>query len=227
MNVSRETSSWRNWPGREILIRGAAGLGVEVSPDRADLLLSFLEELNRWNRRINLVGKGDRPDRIVLHLLDSMAPVALEGEAPLRLLDIGSGGGLPGLVLKVLRPEWEVTLAESRDKRAVFLRHAVRHLNLRGVVVASVRLGRKSPPRDLGPVSPGDLSGPGRPGRHPAFGRRAPDAGRRGPGLQGAGRRGRIRGRQGPAGRVGPGSRPTAKLYPAVSRAINGSFCGL
>lgn len=172
MNVSRETSSWSGWPEEKILSFGAAELGLDLGPKRAARLLDFLAELRRWNKKINLIGPAAPSDEIVLHLLDSLSPLSflrpgLPGRDsrtdPLKVLDLGSGGGLPGLVLKIARPAWEMTLAEAKAKKAAFLRHAIRALALEKAWVLEARLDEEAqgPPasfdlvtaRGLGPLT--------------------------------------------------------------------------
>ena len=139
MTVSRETSIWRNRPEADILAQGAARLGLPLDPDQITGLLSFFNELRRWNAKVNLIGPAPAPEQIVLHLLDSLAPLPWLSDHPARVLDLGSGGGLPGLVLKILRPAWEVSLVESRERKAAFLRHMVRCLGLAGLTVLEER----------------------------------------------------------------------------------------
>ncbi|MEW5724655.1 MAG: 16S rRNA (guanine(527)-N(7))-methyltransferase RsmG, partial [Thermodesulfobacteriota bacterium] len=145
MSVPRETGRWRDLPPAEILTRGAAELGVPLSPEQTANLLRFLEELRRWNRRINLMGPAGPADQIILHLLDSLSPLPFFPEEKRHLLDLGSGGGLPGLVLKLVREKWSVTLAESKDRKAAFLRHAVRTLPIKGVEVLTARISPDLP----------------------------------------------------------------------------------
>ena len=99
----------------------------------------FLAELRRWNPVARLTGYRSEVEQIEHLVLESalLLPVLGEGAGP--LLDIGSGPGIPGLVLKLARPGWAVTLIEANRRRGNFLRHVVRHLGLTGV---SVEVGR-------------------------------------------------------------------------------------
>lgn len=141
MSVSRETNEWRTWSGEKILHRGAQAVGLALTPEQTDGLLRYFDEVRRWNTRINLIGPGRPPDQIVLHLLDCLAPAVGLPTGRLRMLDIGSGAGLPGLVLKIIRPDWDVVLAEPRANRAGFLRHAIRTLRLERATVREGRIG--------------------------------------------------------------------------------------
>jgi 16S rRNA (guanine527-N7)-methyltransferase len=140
VTVSRETFNWRRWSEEEILVRGADALGCDINPGQIKLLLSFIHEIRHWNKRINLVGPSSPPDDVVLHLVDSLAPVQDLPVEPMDVLDLGSGAGLPGLVLKILRTEWNMTLAESREKKCVFLKHMARSLGLEGLRVHEKRV---------------------------------------------------------------------------------------
>ncbi len=101
-------------------------------------LLDYLELLERWNRSFNLTAVRDQADMVTRHLLDalSIAPYVTGGS----LLDIGSGAGLPGLVLAICNPGHPVRLLDSNGKKARFLREAVRQLGLQHVSVEQQRV---------------------------------------------------------------------------------------
>ena len=139
MSVSRETSGWQNRPEADLLRDGAASLGLSLTLPQIDRLLTYFHELRRWNAKVNLMGPAAPPEQIVLHLLDSLAPLPFLPQDPARVLDLGSGGGLPGLVLKILVPAWDLTLVESRERKAAFLRHMGRFLHLQGLTVLETR----------------------------------------------------------------------------------------
>jgi 16S rRNA (guanine(527)-N(7))-methyltransferase RsmG len=100
---------------------------------------SYLGELERWNRVARLTGYRTEAARVFRLVLDSLLFLAVLPEPATPLLDIGTGPGVPGLVLKLARPGWVVTLVEASRRRANFLRHVVRRLGLRDV---DVREGR-------------------------------------------------------------------------------------
>ena len=109
----------------------AAEIARQISPfelsldrSRVELLARYLAELDLWRRRTNLTGPLSAQD-LVSHALESAFGEKLIPHG-IRLLDIGSGAGLPGIPLAVARPDLRVTLLEPRGKRAAFLRHAVR-----------------------------------------------------------------------------------------------------
>jgi len=130
-----------------VLARGAAELGVSLSPSQLDQFARYLTELDKWNRRINLTGTRDPLEIVVRHLLDSLA-----GERVLRDLvgdagvaDLGSGAGFPGIPLKIARPSLRLTLIEPRQKRAAFLLHVCGVLGLSGVQVIETTIAADRP----------------------------------------------------------------------------------
>lgn len=119
--------------------RLAAGLeALGLSPAPAARLLAYRDLLARWNRVYNLSAIRDPEAMVERHLLDSLAVIPHLPAGP--LLDVGSGGGLPGLPIAVMAPERAVTLLESNGKKARFLRQAVLELGLAQVSVAHERL---------------------------------------------------------------------------------------
>jgi 16S rRNA (guanine527-N7)-methyltransferase len=118
---------------------GLHSLGLE--PLSASCLAQFwfyFLELEKWNQKMNLVGKAPERDILETHFLDSLTLLPeINGEP---LLDVGSGAGFPGLALKIAYPELSVTLLEPRQKRVSFLRHVIRSLRLTGIEVVAERL---------------------------------------------------------------------------------------
>lgn len=127
---------------RDLLVRGAAQLGLAVDTAGVERLLIYLAELMKWSRRVNLIAR-DTPEAqaVETHFLDSLTllPFVDEAAAP-HLLDVGSGAGFPGLALACVRPEARCTLCEPRQKRVSFLRHVVRTLGLVNVEVVADRV---------------------------------------------------------------------------------------
>ena len=129
----------------DALVSAASRLGARIDAPAAERLLAFERELLAWNRRVNLVSRATAGEARERHVLDSLAALAdLEGAH--QLLDVGSGGGLPGIPLKIARPDLHVTLVESIGKKAEFLEHARARLELGpGLEVRRVRAeGRPS-----------------------------------------------------------------------------------
>ncbi len=105
-----------------------------VTPARLEKLFLFSKEIELWNRQINLVGKFDK-EFVVLHLLDSLSALPeLLKMAPKRGADVGSGAGLPGVVLAIFMDTTHWTLIERSGKRAGFLRNVILRLGLSKVI---------------------------------------------------------------------------------------------
>jgi len=117
----------------------AAGLGLTLPPAFATQIDTYLDELARWQRIGGLTAYRDRARQLRHLVVESLMLLAVLPEPASPLLDIGTGGGVPGLILKLARPDWEVVLIEAARRRANFLRHVVRQLGLEGV---SVHWGR-------------------------------------------------------------------------------------
>lgn len=135
---------------RSVLEQGAAALGESLTADTVGGLLAYREELERWNAAYNLTAIREPEAMVVRHLLDSLAVLPALDAAGVslgaaRLLDVGSGAGLPGLVLALCRPELSVTVLDSNGKKARFMRHAQRALRLENVEVVESRVEAYAP----------------------------------------------------------------------------------
>jgi 16S rRNA (guanine527-N7)-methyltransferase len=106
----------------EALETGCATLQVPLTAAQKEQLLGHLKLLAHWNKKLNLTAIVSPFDMVVQHLLDSLAINTLVRGS--RILDIGSGGGFPGIPLAVVNPGYEITLLDSRGKRIEFLRYA-------------------------------------------------------------------------------------------------------
>lgn len=132
---------------RETLVEGASRLGVLLRPDQLDRLLKYRALLEKWSRVHNITAVRDGPAIIARHLLDSLAIVpALRRQAecsagrPLRVLDAGSGAGLPGIVVAIAMTDVEVCCVDAVAKKAAFVRHAVAELALPNIRVEHARV---------------------------------------------------------------------------------------
>ena len=113
------------------LREGIAALGLALDARQEMQLADYLALLAKWNKTYNLTAIRDPARMITHHVLDSLAVLAHLPAAPsLRLLDVGSGGGLPGLVIARRRPDLSLVLVERRTTRADLLRRAVSRLDL-------------------------------------------------------------------------------------------------
>jgi 16S rRNA (guanine527-N7)-methyltransferase len=123
----------------DLLTEGAAALSLELDPATLDRFQLYLQELKTWNARLNLTALRTDRDIVIKHFLDSLAVVPFLGE-PSSLADLGTGAGFPGVVLKLMRPEMQLTLVEAREKKAAFLEYLASRLHLSGVEVSQAHL---------------------------------------------------------------------------------------
>ena len=125
------------------LDQGLECLGLELALPARKNLIEYLELIARWNRVYNLTAVRDPADMLSQHLLDSLAVVPSlrrqvaqarpgdQGQGDrLRVLDVGSGAGLPGVVLSIVEPGWEVTCVDAVAKKASFIRQVAAELGL-------------------------------------------------------------------------------------------------
>ncbi|MDP4301759.1 16S rRNA (guanine(527)-N(7))-methyltransferase RsmG [Leptothrix discophora] len=142
---------------RDRLQAGAEVLGTPITETQADTLLAYLALLQRWNQVYNLTAIRDPQQMLVQHLLDSLSVLApLDrhraglGERPIRLLDVGSGGGLPGAVIAVLQPDVAVTCVDTVGKKATFIRQVGAELRLPNLQARHARVEElREPPYDV------------------------------------------------------------------------------
>ncbi len=122
----------------KLLENGLSQLELQVGEDEQQTLLAYLSLLNKWNKVYNLTAIRDPQQMVSHHLLDSLAVLPhLWGR---RWLDVGCGAGLPGVVLAIVRPEWQFTLLDSNSKKTGFVQQAAIELGLPNVQVCCVRV---------------------------------------------------------------------------------------
>lgn len=141
---------------RERLLAGAQALGVALSEAQAAQLLDYLALLQKWNRVYNLTAVRDPQEMLTQHLLDSLAAVpplqrwlAQAGRAQPRLLDVGSGGGLPGVVFAVCCPALDVSCVDTVGKKAAFVQQAALALKLPNLHGLHARVETLTTPFDV------------------------------------------------------------------------------
>ena len=118
-----------------------SALGLDFSPSQQQQLLDYTALLQRWNRVFNLTAVRDVQGMARLHLADCLAALpALHRLAPKRLLDVGSGGGLPGIVWAIGLPDTEIHLVDTVQKKCAFLQQTCGALRLANVVVHHARV---------------------------------------------------------------------------------------
>ena len=115
--------------GQEIALL-LSQIGLSISPELSDQLSAYLALLLRWNARTNLTAIREPREIVQRHFADSLFCAEHIFPSASTLLDFGSGGGFPGIPITLARPQLHVTLAESQNRKAAFLREAVRSLNL-------------------------------------------------------------------------------------------------
>ena len=123
-----------------VLKSGATELGLSLSDAQFEQLLGYLALIQKWNKVYNLTAVRDPQEMLTHHLLDSLTAVAplvrhTKGQ-PAKVLDVGSGGGLPGIVLAICRPELDVSCVDTVGKKVAFIQQVAVSLklpNLRGI----------------------------------------------------------------------------------------------
>jgi 16S rRNA (guanine527-N7)-methyltransferase len=134
----------------ELLAAGIAEMGLSVSLEAQQKLLSYLSLLHKWNKVYNLTAVRDPLDMVTLHLLDSLSVLPHISIAHVketkRLLDVGSGGGLPGIVLAICMPDLQVTTIDTVQKKAIFMRQIKGELGLENLTVVHARVENFHPP---------------------------------------------------------------------------------
>ena len=128
---------------KKILKNGALELGVELSPEVIEGFSAYLRELKAWGAKMNLTAITTDREIVIKHFLDSLTLCAFlkdGGRGGLRLFDIGSGAGFPGIPVKLAMPEVEVTMMDSVTKKVHFMRHAIRALGLKGIDAIAARV---------------------------------------------------------------------------------------
>lgn len=126
-----------------ILEAGMQQMGVEYSSEQRDMLLAYLQLLMTWNKAYNLTAIRDPGEMIKLHLLDSLA--VLPHIAGKRLIDVGTGAGLPGIPLAIMCPERDFTLLDSNGKKTRFLFQARCDLGLSNIKEINSRVENHKP----------------------------------------------------------------------------------
>ncbi len=124
-----------------LLQEGAREFGVELSQDQLDRFEAYYRHLAEWNTRLNLTAITGYGEVQVLHFLDSLSLACVLSRAQLdrKLIDVGAGGGFPGVPLAIAFPELEVTLLEATGKKVAFLDDLTRALALRNVTTVKGR----------------------------------------------------------------------------------------
>jgi 16S rRNA (guanine527-N7)-methyltransferase len=132
---------------KEILAREFAPFGA-LSESQLHLLELHYQLLLRWNKKLNLTRITDLRESVQLHYCESLYLAQFLPRQPLKIMDVGSGAGFPGIPIAIYRPDCMVDLVESHQRKAVFLTEAVRHLSLSNVRVVAKRAEDVAGPYD-------------------------------------------------------------------------------
>ncbi len=137
---------------REQLQTASAALGLGLNASALDGLIAYLQLLRRWNKVYNLTALRDPQEMLTHHLVDCLAVLpALRQHAVnagldgLRMLDVGSGGGLPGVVLALAQPAWRVSCVDTVSKKASFIRQVAAELRLPNLTGLHARVEALAP----------------------------------------------------------------------------------
>jgi len=118
-------------------------LKLNVNYDHIDKLMDFLFLLAKWNKTYNITAIRDLEQMIILHLIDSASVYNyLKGNS---IIDVGTGGGMPGIIFAILNPDLKITLLDANQKKTRFLRFAQRQLKLDNITVVCERVEKYQP----------------------------------------------------------------------------------
>ncbi|MEQ1289587.1 16S rRNA (guanine(527)-N(7))-methyltransferase RsmG [Acinetobacter johnsonii] len=130
------------------LKQGSQKLGLDLSEEALNLLLKYQDALVLWNKAYNLTAIRDPKEMLVKHILDSLS--ILKDLPKGRLLDIGTGGGMPGMIIALCQPERQCVLLDSNGKKIRFLKQFIADLKLTNVIAVQTRVENEDSIHDLG-----------------------------------------------------------------------------
>jgi 16S rRNA (guanine527-N7)-methyltransferase len=123
----------------QVLAEGIAEMGLDISAEQQGKLMDYLALMFKWNSVYNLTSLRDPMQMVTHHLLDSLAAVPAFAGAK-NVLDVGSGGGLPGIVLAIVRPDMKVSMIDTVHKKTAFLTQVKAELGLANVTIYTARV---------------------------------------------------------------------------------------
>ncbi|WP_454003441.1 16S rRNA (guanine(527)-N(7))-methyltransferase RsmG [Alcaligenes sp. Marseille-Q7550] len=136
------------------LIQAMKDLGLEADPETVRQLLAYIQQLQRWNRTYNLTALRDPDQMLVQHIFDSLSVVRpfqehlandVAVDKSVRIVDVGSGAGLPGVVLAASCSTWNITCIDAVEKKMAFVRQMVGTLGLPNLRALHVRVEQQPP----------------------------------------------------------------------------------
>ncbi|MGE8546044.1 MAG: 16S rRNA (guanine(527)-N(7))-methyltransferase RsmG [Alcaligenes sp.] len=136
------------------LIQAMKALGLEADPETVRQLLAYIQQLQRWNRTYNLTALRDPDQMLVQHIFDSLSVVRpfqehlandVAVDKSVRIVDVGSGAGLPGVVLAASCSTWNITCIDAVEKKMAFVRQMVGTLGLPNLRALHVRVEQQPP----------------------------------------------------------------------------------
>jgi 16S rRNA (guanine527-N7)-methyltransferase len=139
-----------------LLADGIDALGLSLTAQQQEQLLAYVALLHKWNKVYNLTAIREPERMIGLHILDSLALIphllryAKEGD---KILDVGSGGGLPGICVSIAAPMLEITMLDSLQKKTTFVRQAIAELGLKNAHVVCERVEKYQPEQQFNIVT--------------------------------------------------------------------------
>jgi 16S rRNA (guanine527-N7)-methyltransferase len=130
---------------QSFLNKGVSMLPLQLNELQQDQLFRYGQLIQKWNRVYNLTAIRSNHELITHHLLDSLAAITpvvrcLDEVSTVRVLDVGAGAGLPGIVWAIARPDWQVTLIDTVQKKAAFMQQAIASLGLKNAFAVHGRV---------------------------------------------------------------------------------------
>jgi 16S rRNA (guanine527-N7)-methyltransferase len=127
-----------------LLKQGAEQLALTLSAQQLEQLFKYAQLIQKWNQVYNLTAIREAQDIITHHILDSLAILPKmdheSKQVDFRVLDVGAGAGLPGIILAIANPNWQVTLVDTVQKKAAFIQQAIAHLGLNNAQAIHARV---------------------------------------------------------------------------------------
>ncbi|NMB26493.1 MAG: 16S rRNA (guanine(527)-N(7))-methyltransferase RsmG [Tissierellia bacterium] len=135
------------------LIDGAKTLGINLTKDKQDKFILYKKLLKEWNQKINITSITDDVEIDIKHFIDSITPLNTNlFEGKVKVIDIGTGGGFPGVPLKIIKEDLDMVLLDSLNKRIKFLNEVINTIELKGITTIHGRaeeLGRDKKHREI------------------------------------------------------------------------------